>query len=117
MIVQADAAKKLKKRLEESGKALVPVLDGNLVDAVWGAGIPPPPDTRIRVHRMEFAGQSVSDKLAAMRSKLEGASLSPSRPRLIGPSSSKEKNTVGSAPCTQEDSIVRGGCLELMSTV
>lgn len=70
---QVDAARKLKEKLEGAGKALVPLLGGNLVDAVWGQDRPPAPDSRLRVHRLEFAGVSVADKLASLRTKLEGA--------------------------------------------
>ena len=69
---QVDAARKLKEKLEGAGKSLVPLLGGNLVDAIWGQSRPAPPDTRLRVHRLEFAGVSVADKLAALRAKLEG---------------------------------------------
>lgn len=67
-----NAARSLKAKLEEAGKALVP-LPGNLVDAVWGDGIPAPPATQLRIHALQWAGQSAADKLAAVRAKLEGA--------------------------------------------
>jgi hypothetical protein len=70
--MQVDAARKLKAKLEEAGMALVPLPD-NLVDAVWGDAIPAPPATQLRVHALEWAGQSVADKLAGLRAKLEGA--------------------------------------------
>lgn len=46
---------------------------GNLVDAVWAGGRPPPPAARARVHPLEWAGVSVSDKLGSMRQLLKEA--------------------------------------------
>ena len=65
-------ARTLKKELEEAGKELVPILEGNLVDAVWGSAQPKPPATSLRAHMLEFAGQSVAEKVAEMQKKLEG---------------------------------------------
>ena len=65
-------ARTLKKELEEAGKELVPILEGNLVDAVWGSAQPQPPATSLRPHKLEFAGQSVAEKVAEMQKKLEG---------------------------------------------
>lgn len=70
--MQVKDARALKKDLEEAGKELVPILDGNLVDRVWGACRPQAPATKLRTHRLEFAGASVADKVAEMRSKLKG---------------------------------------------
>jgi Xaa-Pro aminopeptidase len=72
VIVQVDSARKLKEKLETAGKSLVPLLEGNLVDNVWGEGRPAAPMAPLRVHKLEFAGKTVSDKLSDMRSKLEG---------------------------------------------
>lgn len=70
--MQVKDARALKKELEEAGKELVPILDGNLVDTVWGSARPQAPATRLRTHKLEFAGASVADKLQDMRSKLKG---------------------------------------------
>ncbi|KAL6764493.1 peptidase M24, structural domain-containing protein [Haematococcus lacustris] len=66
-----DAARRLQKKLEAAGRAMVPLLaDGNLVDKAWGAEQPQPPQHPVRVHPQEWAGATVSAKLAAMRSQL-----------------------------------------------
>jgi len=70
--VQVDGARKLKEKLEAAGRKLQPVVDGNLVDRVWGADRPAAPSAPLRVHKLEHAGQSVSDKLTAIRAKLRG---------------------------------------------
>ena len=70
--MQVKDARALKKELEEAGKELVPILEGNLVDMVWGAARPQAPATKLRTHKLEFAGASVADKVQEMRSKLEG---------------------------------------------
>ena len=72
LALQVKDARALKKELEEAGKELVPILDGNLVDAVWGSARPQAPATKLRTHKLEFAGASVADKVGRMRSKLEG---------------------------------------------
>jgi hypothetical protein len=55
------------------GKELVPLLaDGNLVDAAWGDAQPELPLSPLRVHALQWAGQGVADKLAAMRQKMKG---------------------------------------------
>ena len=70
--VQVKDARALKKELEEAGKELVPILEGNLVDVVWGSARPAAPATLLRAHKLEYAGASVSDKVQQMREKLEG---------------------------------------------
>ncbi|KAL0020575.1 hypothetical protein WJX77_005157 [Trebouxia sp. C0004] len=66
-------AKQLTEKLRESGKSLVPILEGNLVDKVWGADRPAPPKAPIRIHKMEHAGQSVQDKLIKLRKDMQEA--------------------------------------------
>jgi hypothetical protein len=52
----------------------VPLLaDGNLVDSAWGEGRPEPPPAPIRVHPLQWAGQSVAEKLAMLRQRIAGA--------------------------------------------
>lgn len=68
-----DAARKLSVRLEEAGHTLVPVHGANLVDTVWGDDRPSEPKEPLRVHALEWAGKSVADKLAAMRSEMAAA--------------------------------------------
>ena len=70
--LQVKDARALKKELEEAGNELVPILDGNLVDTVWGSARPQVPATKLRTHKLEFAGASVADKVQDMRSKLKG---------------------------------------------
>ncbi|EIE23184.1 Creatinase/aminopeptidase [Coccomyxa subellipsoidea C-169] len=67
-----DNARKLKEQLEAAGKGLRPIY-GNLVDRVWGSDRPAAPSAPLRVHALEHAGQSVSDKLTAVRAKMKGA--------------------------------------------
>ena len=73
MSVQVDNAVALDKKLSSAGCALVPLLSGNLVDAVWGAERPPPPAAPLRVHCLEHAGESVAEKVARMRKEMAGA--------------------------------------------
>lgn len=65
------AARDLQTRLEAKGKSLVPIAD-NLVDKVW-TGRPAWPCKPTRVHSLQHAGASVSDKLAALRRDLAAA--------------------------------------------
>ncbi len=69
---QVTNAKQLTEKLKESGKLLVPILEGNLVDKVWGADRPAPPKAPLRIHKMEHAGQSVQDKLIKLRKDMQG---------------------------------------------
>ncbi len=69
---QVTNAKQLTEKLKESGKSLVPLLEGNLVDKVWGADRPAPPTAPLRIHKMEHAGQSVQDKLVKLRKDMQG---------------------------------------------
>ena len=69
---QVTNAKQLTEKLRESGKSLVPILEGNLVDKVWGADRPAPPTAPLRIHKMEHAGQSVQDKLVKLRKDMQG---------------------------------------------
>ncbi|CAL8465329.1 g4864 [Coccomyxa elongata] len=65
-------ARKLKEKLEGAGKKLQPIY-GNLVDKVWGDARPAAPSAPLRVHLLEHAGKSVSDKLTAVRAKMKEA--------------------------------------------
>ncbi|PSC69930.1 putative Xaa-Pro aminopeptidase P [Micractinium conductrix] len=67
-----EAAEKLRRRLRAASMSLVP-LEPNPVDAVWGVERPSPADAPLRVHAMEWAGQSVADKLAGLRQQLAEA--------------------------------------------
>ena len=68
---QVENARKLKEKLEGAGKRLQPIY-GNLVDKVWGDARPAAPSAALRVHSLEHAGKSVSDKLTAVRAKMKG---------------------------------------------
>jgi len=61
-------ARAFKKALSGVGGTLVSVSE-NLVDLIW-EDRPPFPKTPLRVHGIEFAGQSVSDKLEKIREKM-----------------------------------------------
>ena len=75
LYLQVNGAKQLSTKLQEAGKSLVPLLEGNLVDKVWGEGRPAAPHAPIRIHKMEHAGESVQDKLARMREEMTGQIL------------------------------------------
>lgn len=70
--MQVNGATQLTTKLQEAGKSLLPLLEGNLVDKVWGEGRPAPSNAPIRIHKMEHAGESVQDKLARMREDMKG---------------------------------------------
>jgi Xaa-Pro aminopeptidase len=57
--VSAGQADRLIRELEAKGITVVPS-QGNLVDAVWGDARPAPPAAPLRVHSLEYAGESVS---------------------------------------------------------
>ena len=71
--MQISSARDLQRGLEDAGKHLVPLTEGNPVDAVWGAERPAPPQAQLRVHASQHAGESVPDKLQRMRKALHGA--------------------------------------------
>lgn len=52
----------------------LPMTVPNLVDQVWNEDRPPPPSSAVKVHAIEYAGQSVSDKLDAVRSAMRNKS-------------------------------------------
>jgi Xaa-Pro aminopeptidase len=60
----------LEAALAAKGVTLVPLQD-DLVDQVWGDAQPPMPDASVRVHPMEFAGESVAAKLERMFGRME----------------------------------------------
>lgn len=66
-----DAAEKLKAKLRAAGKQLV-ALGSNPVDEAW-EGRPAPPEAPLRVHPLEWAGQSVAQKLDGLRRQLAEA--------------------------------------------
>eukprot|EP00195_Chlamydomonas_chlamydogama_P009509 CAMPEP_0202892282 /NCGR_PEP_ID=MMETSP1392-20130828/2027_1 /ASSEMBLY_ACC=CAM_ASM_000868 /TAXON_ID=225041 /ORGANISM="Chlamydomonas chlamydogama, Strain SAG 11-48b" /LENGTH=683 /DNA_ID=CAMNT_0049576179 /DNA_START=304 /DNA_END=2355 /DNA_ORIENTATION=- len=67
-----DAVRRLQRKVEEAGRHVVPLLaDGNLVDKAWPEQ-PARPDAPLRVHPAEWAGQSVGEKVAALRTQMRG---------------------------------------------
>ncbi|WP_424627623.1 aminopeptidase P family protein [Bradyrhizobium sp. SYSU BS000235] len=62
------AAERLAKACKKAGAELVPV-DSNPVDAVWSER-PAPPLGPVKVHGLQFAGESESDKLARIRAEM-----------------------------------------------
>lgn len=56
--------------LQELGAAGISVAaidhagDDNPVDKIWGEARPPAPQSPVRIHNMEYAGETVKDKLA-----------------------------------------------------
>jgi Xaa-Pro aminopeptidase len=67
-----EAAEKLAKQLAATGRSLVP-LTSNPVDAVWGSARPAPPKAPLRIHALEWAGQTVAEKLEAARKEMTTA--------------------------------------------
>ena len=63
-------ARALRSALEAAGSALV-TLDVNPVDTVWDADRPAFPTAPLRVHKAEFSGKSVADKVDFIRAKLD----------------------------------------------
>ncbi|GIL92401.1 hypothetical protein Vretimale_6469 [Volvox reticuliferus] len=69
-----NSVRNLRRKLEEAGKVVVPLLsDGNLVAKVWGSQRPPAPSAPLRVHDMEWAGEGVPAKLTRMREQMRAA--------------------------------------------
>ncbi|XP_030841519.1 xaa-Pro aminopeptidase 1-like [Strongylocentrotus purpuratus] len=55
--------------LEGAGHSLVPI-QSNLVDLVWDADRPLPPQAQVKVHSLHFTGQSSAEKVAQIRRKM-----------------------------------------------
>lgn len=68
----AASARSLRTTLASGGQKLVSLTD-NLVDRVWGAARPAPPQAPIRVHAMQWAGVTVVAKLASLRREMRKA--------------------------------------------
>jgi len=68
----ATSARALRSTLASGGKKLVSLTD-NLVDRVWGAARPAAPQAPTRVHAMQWAGVSVTTKLANLRREMRKA--------------------------------------------
>ena len=73
---QVNSAKQLQTALEDAGKILVPLLEGNLVDNLWGDARPAASTAGLRIHALERAGETVADKIKRLRSSIKGVSLS-----------------------------------------
>ncbi len=59
----AQSAHELSTTLVAAGCELVP-LSTNLVDQTWGTARPAPPDAPMRIHPIEYAGETVADKVS-----------------------------------------------------
>jgi Xaa-Pro aminopeptidase len=62
------AAERLARACKKAGAELVPV-DSNPVDAIW-AERPAPPVGPVKVHNLQFSGESESDKLTRIRAEI-----------------------------------------------
>lgn len=73
-VVTAAAYDGLRAALAPAGIVLKPVHQ-DLVEQVWGQEIPAMPSAALRIHRLEWAGATVAQKLAAIRTAMaaEGA--------------------------------------------
>jgi Xaa-Pro aminopeptidase len=71
-VFTAAAYSRLKSALTPAGIELTSV-STDLVELVWGESRPMMPDAGLRVHPMEFAGQTVSDKLLVIADRLQVA--------------------------------------------
>eukprot|EP00953_Heterococcus_sp_UTEX-ZZ885_P041422 21131-Heterococcus_DN1.PRE.2 len=71
-LTSASEATKLREKLAPQEPTLVSV-DRNLVDAIWGTERPAAPCAPLQVHPLVYAGVTVTDKLAQLRSKLRAA--------------------------------------------
>ncbi|CAI5930571.1 unnamed protein product [Closterium sp. NIES-65] len=70
----ADNVRGLADTLAASSSVVVPLLrESNPVDVVWGAERPAPPSAPMRVHPIEFAGQTVRAKLQQLRAEMREA--------------------------------------------
>jgi Xaa-Pro aminopeptidase len=65
----AEGAERLRKTCVEAGAELIAV-DGNPIDALW-RGRPNPPKGAVGLHDIKFSGESVTDKLARIRTEIE----------------------------------------------
>jgi len=45
--------------------------EGNLIDAIWGTARPPLPQAPFRVHPLQYAGRSVTQKIQDIREEME----------------------------------------------
>eukprot|EP00798_Chlamydomonas_sp_ICE-L_P001672 gene1672-33066_t len=69
-----ESVRKIKAKVEDSGKELVPIMEGgNLVDKVWSADRPGDSAAPVRIHPSEWAGETVSAKLDRMRLSIKKA--------------------------------------------
>ena len=67
------AAERLAKACEKAGAELIAV-DSNPVDSIW-ADRPAPPLGPVKIHPLQFAGESEGDKLARIRREIEKLKL------------------------------------------
>eukprot|EP00884_Botryococcus_braunii_P009047 jgi/Botrbrau1/18143/Bobra.53_1s0015.2 len=70
-----EGAKKLEDKLKQAGRSVMPLMEGNLVDKVWGKARPLAPSAKVRVHPLKFAGESVLDKLAKLHKQMQEAKV------------------------------------------
>lgn len=69
-----DTFRRIDRKLQESGRKLIPLLeDGNLVDKVW-KDRPAPPAAPVRVHPLQWAGETVGAKITKLREQMAAAS-------------------------------------------
>ena len=69
-LVHSAAAYQRLRQAVETTNSSVRCLSRNLIDEVWGETRPPAPSGKFRVHPLEYAGASVSEKLAKLRQTL-----------------------------------------------
>lgn len=71
----ATELKRMKEAFSSKGISIKSILN-NPVDKVWGSERPTAPSGLIRVHKLEYAGKSVQEKLLELREKMSGKGAS-----------------------------------------
>lgn len=72
----SDAAEEIQDVISKKNHELVYLSSINLVDEIWKASRPKPPNKHVRVHDLKYAGLDVAAKLSSLRSELASAGSS-----------------------------------------
>lgn len=68
---QLGDAKKLADKIKKKGGGELKSVSENLVDVVWDKNRPQRPNEKVRVHKVDYAGKEITEKLEDLRKELE----------------------------------------------
>ena len=73
-LITASSSKALEKKFESKGIVLLPLLS-NPIDTIWADARPSPPSSQIKIHSVEYAGDTFQSKISKVQEQMKEAGV------------------------------------------